>query len=100
MAVHPGAYETLFLVRTKKYSVLKNTFWSPHLLVFHWFHKGLSHFGPFSDPFSSNTSGCAIEFANFEVPLFKNGPFSIGSTIESATFYNLFDPESHFRQVL
>ena len=28
----------------------KNTFRDPHLVVFHWFYKGWSHFGPFFRP--------------------------------------------------
>ncbi len=90
-----------FFVYTKKYFIQKKIL--PGDLVW-WFSTGFIRVGaildPFFDPFSSNTSSCAIESANFEVPFFTIGPFSIGSTIESEEFTIKIDPESQFRQVL
>ena len=54
------------------------------MVVFHWFYKGWGHFGPFSGPVFFKYVGLRNRIGYFEVPSFKNGVFSIGSTTGSA----------------
>ena len=90
-----------FFVYTKKILHTKKIL--PGDLVW-WFSIGFIRVGaildPFFDPFSSNTSSCAMESAKFEVIFSTIGPNTSCCAIESEEFTIKIDPESQFRHVL
>ena len=94
----PPHLKHFFFGYPKRIFQTKNIPGRAHLVVFHWFYKGWSHFGPLFKPFWPNMSGATMKWMHVEVLFSQFTSFSIGSTIESVQSDLSFCSEIAFQQ--